>query len=383
MKSTTKKTPTYHANSETRPHAEFSPSALKNYEACASYIGRSGTNPVAEAGTRIHTAIEKNNPGMLLDPEEQNLAHVCLDFLADLRGDRGGVATLLESHQEIALEIHVGDNSTYGTCDLVDVWSDGRATVIDWKTGWGAVEDAEVNLQAISYSIGVFSMFPNVERIDFYFVLPRRHEVSVAQFTRGNLARIGLRVGTVIARAKEARAAVFQDPQYFNPTEGVCDYCARQGSCRALAGKALLVAKKAGYEVPEDVSTQGSAEDKNKILKLANMLAEWAESTKKEILRQSLEEGLELPDFRIQERKTSRTVESPLLGFAAVSDMMSFEEFLSACTRVSVPTLEKIVAEKADRGQKGNVRQQLEDRLRDKGALKEEGIIHFLKPIRK
>ena len=63
--------------------------------------------------------------------------------------------------------------------------------------------------------------------------------------------------------------------------------------------------------------------------------------------------------------------------------MMTFEEFLSACTRVSVPTLEKIVAEKADRGQKGNVRQQLEDRLRDKGALKEEGVIHFLKPIRK
>lgn len=383
MKSKPPKTPTHHADPQTRPHAEFSPSSLKQFEACASYQGRAGTNPLAEAGTRIHLAVEKNNPGLLLDPEEQALANVCLDFLSDLRGDHGRTADLVESHQELALNVVLGGNDTFGTCDLVDVYGDATADVVDWKCGFSAVEDAEINLQAACYTIGVFQHFPHVQRVNFYFVLPRRHEVSVARFDRADVARLGLRVSTVIARAKEARTSTFEDPQYFTPTQGVCEYCARQGSCRALASKALLLGHRAGIDVPDNVSTKGTAEDKGKLLKLANVIAEWAESTKKELLRQALEEGAEIADYRLQERKTPRTIESPLLGFAAVSDMMTFEEFLSACTRVSVPQLENIVAEKADRGQKGNVRQQLEDRLRDKGALKEEGVIHLLKPIRK
>jgi len=383
MKNTKPKPITTHVNPETRPHAEFSPSSLKMFEACPSYVGREGTNPIAEAGTRIHTAIEKNNPGLLLDPEEQALANVCLEFLDDVRRDKAGTASLVRSHQEIHLKMDLGDHGTFGTADLVDLYDDHSANVFDWKTGFGAIDDAEINLQAIAYSIGVFQLFNDVERINFYFVIPRRHEVSVAEFTRGDLGKLALRVGTVIARAKEARASTYQDPQYFTPTEGVCDYCAKQGTCRALASKALLLGKRAGFDVPNNVSTDGTPEDVSKLLKLANLMAEWADLTKKEILRKALEEGLEVPDFRLQERKTPRTIESPLLGFAAVSDMMTFEEFLSACTRVSVVQLEKIVADKADRGQKGNVRQQLEDRLRDKGALKEEGVIHLLKAIRK
>lgn len=103
---------------------------------------------------------------------------------------------------------------------------------------------------------------------------------------------------------------------------------------------------------------------------------------KKELLRQALEEGQEITGYRLDQRKTPRTIESPLLGFAALSDMMTFEEFLSACTRVSVVELEKIVAEKAETGQKAHAKHALEDRLRDKGALKEEGVIHLLKAIR-
>jgi hypothetical protein len=239
------------------------------------------------------------------------------------------------------------------------------------------VDDAESNSQGIAYCLGAFAAFPDIKRIQIYFVLPRRHEVSLAEFTREDIPRLSLRISTIISRAKELAG------KEFNPTEGVCNYCAYQGSCKALAGRALVVAQKAGFEVPSNISGNGSPEDKAKLLKLANILADWCDATKKELLRQALEEGVEIPGYRLDSRKTPRTVESPLLGFAAVSDMMSFEEFLGACTRVSVVELEKIVAEKADRGQKGNARQALECRLRDKGALKDESTIFLLKPIRK
>lgn len=365
-----------HADSETRPHHPYGPSSLKNYEACPSYKSKGGSNPIAEAGTRIHHAIEKGNPSLLIDGEEQSLAETCLDFLDDVRRARAVSANLIASHQEVFFEIDLGEHSTYGTCDLLDIYDDGDATLFDWKTGYGSVDDAETNSQGIAYLLGAFSAFPDIKRIQLYFVLPRRHEVSMAEFTRDDIPALSLRISTIIARAKELAG------KEFNPTEGVCNYCSFQGSCKALAGRALVVAQKAGFDVPSNISGTGSPEEKAQLLKLANILADWCDATKKEILRQALEEGVEIPGYRLDHRKTPRIVDSPLLGFAAVSDMMTFDEFLGACTRVSVVELEKIVAEKADRGQKGNARQTLECRLRDKGALKDEGVIHVLKAIR-
>lgn len=367
---------TTHADPETRPHAEHSPSSLKNYEACPSYKGRSGTNPIAEAGTRIHTAIEKSNPSLLIDPVEQQLADICLDFLADIRGARKSSANLVSSHQEIFLDIEFDGHSTFGTSDLLDIYDDGDATMFDWKTGYGAVEDCETNSQAAAYALGVFQKFPQIQRIQFYLVLPRRQEVSFAEFTRDHIPSITLRLSTIIARAKELAGSVF------NPIEGVCDYCAYQGSCKALAGKALVIGKKAGFDVPSNITLDGTPEEKAKLLKLANLLAGWSEEVKKELLRQALEDGAEITGYRLDERKTPRTIESPMAGFAAISDMVTFEEYLSACTRVSIPTLEKIVGEKAAKGQKAHIRQEMEDRLRDRGVMKEEGKIHLLKAIR-
>jgi hypothetical protein len=372
---------TTHANPETRPHAEHSPSSIKHFEVCPSFKGRSGTNAIAEAGTRIHEAIEKRNPSLLIDPVEQDLANICLDFLDGVRADKSQSAKLIRTVQEIRLDIRLGENSTFGTSDLLDIYeeADGRHTgvAMDWKTGYGAVEDAEENAQVACYALGFLQKFPELEKIDFYLVLPRRQEVSLATFTRDDIPRLRLRLSTVIARAKELAGVEF------HPKEGTCDYCAYQGSCKALAGRALVIAQKEGFQVPANINLrENSPAEKAELYKLAALLEDWAAATKKELLRQSLEEGLEMPNYRLDQRKTPRTIENPLVGFAAVSEMITFEEFLTACTRVSVPALEKIVAEKAGKGQKAHAKHALEDALRDKGALKEEGVIHVLKPVR-
>jgi hypothetical protein len=370
---------TQHTNPETRPHAEFSPSSLKNFEACPSYRGRSGTNPIAEAGTRIHEAVEKEDPSLLTDETEQQLAIWCLQFLADRRGDKAASADLVASHQEIFLKMRLGDHGTFGTSDLLDIYQDrttGERTAVmyDWKTGYGAVEDAEYNTQVQAYTLGVFQKFTEVNELAFYLVLPRRQEISYAVYRRSDMDRIRLRLSTIIARAKLA--------EEYNPTEGVCDYCSKQGSCKALASKALIIGQKSGFDVPQSVSLDGTPQDRAKLLKLANLLSGWCDETKKELLRQALEEGAEIPGFRLAHRRTPRTIENPLIGYEAVKSKVSVEEFLMACTRVSVPTLEKFVSERAPKGKKSEAKQHLEDLLRDGGALREEGTIHLLKPIR-
>jgi hypothetical protein len=368
-----------HTDSTTRPHAQFSPSALKNFEACPSYRGRSGTNPIAEAGTRIHEAVEKEDPSLLQDENEQLLAKWCLDFLYQQRRERAASANLVASHQEIWLQMPLGDHSTSGTSDLLDIYQEPgnprkSAVMYDWKTGYGGIEDAETNTQVWAYTYGVFQKFPDIDELAFFLVLPRRQEISYATFKRSDLARIKLRLSTIIARAKLA--------EEYNPTEGVCDYCSKQGSCSALASKALVIGQKAGFDVPSSVSLDGTAADRSKLLKLANILQGWCEETKKELLRQALEEGKEIPGFRLDQRRTPRTIAQPLMGYDAVKELVSLEEFLLACTRVSVPTLEKFVSERAPKGKKAEAKQHLEDVLRDKGALGEEGTIHVLKAIK-
>lgn len=368
-----------HADPTTRPHAEFSPSSLKNFEACPSFRGRSGSNPIAEAGTRIHEAVEKEDPSVLVDEVERSLAEWCLAFLAHTRGEKSRTADLVASHQEIALTMRLGDHNTFGTSDLLDIYQDRgiprkTAVMYDWKTGYGAVEDAEYNAQVQAYTLGVFQKFPDIDELAFYLVLPRRQEVTYAVYTRGDIGRIRLRLGTIIARAKLAKE--------YNPTEGVCDYCAKQGSCMALKDKALVVAQKAGFEVPASISLDGTPEDKGKLLKLASILQGWAEETKKELLRQALEEDSEIAGYKVDQRRTPRTIDNPLVGYDAIKELVSVEEYLLSCTRVSVPQLEKFVSERAPKGKKAEAKQHLEDLLKQNGALRDEGVIHVLKAIK-
>jgi len=360
-------------NHNARIHAEYSPSGLKMFEACPSYKKREGSNAIADQGTKIHEAIDSGDTSLLTE-EEAAIAQYCFDFQGHIRSSKG-TAPVTELRERV-LQINLGDENTFGSADLIEIYGDGSAVLMDWKTGFGGVDDAEINSQVWAYTLGVFQAHPEVHTVDAYLVLPRRQEISHATFKRSEADKLALRVGTIISRAKTVAG------QEFNPQEGVCDYCSNRGSCKALAEKALIIGQKAGFDVPESISLDGSPDDRAKLLKLANLLSLWSDDTKKELLRQALEQGAEIPGYRLDQRKTPRTIDNPVAGWEAIKTMVDLEEFLSAASRISVPTLEKIVSEKAAKGQKAKAKEALEDALRDANALKEEGVIHVLKALK-
>lgn len=359
-----------------RAHAEHSPSQLKMFEICPGYLPRGGTNVFAERGTRIHEALESGDITVLQDAEEQAIATKCFDYVQQIIAQKAQTASLVATHNEIKFDIDLNGELTFGTCDLALIWSDDTATMIDYKTGFGAVEDAEVNCQAWAYTIGGFQKFPHLKSIDFFFLLPVRDEVTFATFERDRLPEMQLRLQTIIRRAKAG--------EIFNPQPGVCDYCSRQAGCPKLAEKALLVADRytQGFKLPKG---GGSLEDMNDpaslslLLKLAPIMESWAEGVKKQALERALNDGWEIPGFRLTERKTPRSITSVLGAYEAVKDTVSITDFLAACTKVSVPDLEKNFAESVPRGKKGQAKQDLVDRLTDAGVLKQDGSIHVLK----
>ena len=357
-----------------RDHAEHGPSNLEKFEICPSYKPQGGTNWAADRGTRIHEALEAEDISRLVDSDEQAIAQKCYDYVQSLVESKGG--RVLQTHKEIRVDIELGGGeSTFGTCDLGLMFSETEMILLDYKTGYGAVQDAEINTQAWAYTIGAFQRFEKIEKIDFFFLLPVRDEVSHATFTRSQLPEMKLRLQTIIKRAK--------DGKIFNPQSGVCDYCGNQASCPALAKKALLIANKypkTGFEIPADITGDSANPiELAQLLKLAPIMEKWAEGIRKLAVSKAVTEGWELPGYRVQERKTARSITSALHAYNAIKDSVSITDFLAACTEVSVPSLEKYFAESVPRGKKGQAKQQLVDRLTDAGCLKQEGTFHVLK----
>tara|TARA_R100000231_G_scaffold41281_5_gene36097 strand:- start:9776 stop:10024 length:249 start_codon:yes stop_codon:yes gene_type:complete len=77
-------------NHSERAHAEFGPSGLKYVKACPGFKGKEGTSEAAEKGTRIHEALEVNDPSALRDEEElgiyEKIVQMEFDFLKDFKG---------------------------------------------------------------------------------------------------------------------------------------------------------------------------------------------------------------------------------------------------------------------------------------------------------
>lgn len=365
-----------HPDHGARGHAEHSPSSLKYFEACPSFAKTDGSSAMADIGTRIHEALDAEDLSRL-GPEEAPLAEYCLQFRDYIRASKQP-ATIKRQYKEIRLTVELGEGvSTYGSVDLFETFSDNTGILMDWKTGYNAVDDCEINSQVWAYTLGAFQKFPEIEKIDTYLVLPRRQEVSHFQFTRADMERMALRLGTIILRAKQLKGEVF------TPQEGVCDYCGNRARCQALADKALKIGRMASFDVPESVDVvHGKPEDKAKLLKLANLLTSWADDVKKELLRQALEESAEIPGYRLDQRRVPRSIPSPVLAYNALKDFLSLDEFLAAAGKISVTALEEAYSSKAPKGKKSAFKAQLIDTLTDAGAISQDGVIHLLKPIK-
>lgn len=352
------------------------------FEKCPGWRNRGGTTQQAEKGTRIHEALEKDTIDQL-DEEERPLARQCADFIDSLLLDR--LPTLPDSdYREIRLTVDLeGGLKTFGTCDRLIKYG-SFAFMIDYKSGYRHITDASQNAQAFAYVIGAFQRFSDLEEIEFYFLIPNRDEMSYHLFKRSDLPAMQLRLSTIIRRAM---AADYATGKYFNPQPELCEYCAMQSDCPKLATKALSILSQLadGLPVPTSILVDSArAEDIPHLLRLAPLMEAWAAGVKERALKLNLEEGLEIQGFVRQERKLPRAITSVLGAWdVAKKRGVTFEEFLAACSKTSVPKLEELIAEKAKRGEKTKAKTSLINELRHLDVLREEGTIHYLREDKK
>jgi hypothetical protein len=358
-------------------HAKHSPSGLAYKELCPNYMPDDSPtlHPVTQEGSLLHAKVE-NETTEGLDPRQKALVEDCLAFTEKV------TAGAPEVYREIRLNIGQQDDGTFltfGTLDHLAVGGD-TAVAVDYKFGYHGIDPLPENLQGVCYALGIFEKFPAVEKLHFHFYLPRRGERTSHTFTRGDVDNMRMRISTVIARSEA------EDTEY-NPMPRACQYCAAKAACPALSSKALVLANKyASTQCDLDIDALEnvhSSEITNpmqmaKALEIASVIEDWAKSVKHHARSLAIEQGVEIPGYRIVETRGRASVGNAQEIFNVLSDRIDPDEYIEAC-KVDVSKLQKILAKKAERGTKGLVQEKLLEELEDAELYTSGGTQHQLR----
>lgn len=303
-------------------------SALKQYSLCAgSWQMQQGLpdqeTVFAKLGTDVHWVLA-GGKGDLTD-EGMELVRLCQAAYDELALSFIGTAPVTTKLEE---RIWV-DGEWSGSIDRIDLIGESDALVVDYKTGRGAVDPAESNLQMRAYAVLAKHRFPHLENIIVAVLAPRAGGTTVARYDSEALALAKAEIKGIIASvyAKDAPRV---------PSNEACKWCRAKAICPEVKATALTMATKTPLEVPALADEQ--------ILEVLNnrgAVKGFIEAVEMEAERR-LKGGITLSGYTLKEGRTTRKIENAEAAFAACD--IDSNLFLSAVS-VSVPKLEKAFAE--------------------------------------
>lgn len=378
-----------------REHAEISCSGLKNVAICPAYVPEpreEQTTGAADEGRLLHRAVETGYLPPDLDEEQQSSVQMCLDYIAPLLDED---PTNTEIHRELRLDLNQAQgprelDDMFGTADLV-IYNHVRrhCHVVDFKFGRIPVDDAEVNLQGKAYVVGAFLRFPQCQNITIHFLQPRTDEVSSHTFGRGDLVSLQLEISAILARARRP-----DREEHVNPDN--CLYCGRKTECLALRRLAIHITDRYQNEftaLPNLHSSEvGDPEQLAIMLKMAKIVARWADSVKSHSLQTYLG-GTPIPGFELKERAGARKIEdgdNVLAAFAGLTvtdahgNPLFSQEDVLRCATLTVGKLEEMAASKAEEWgmTKAAAKRKISKELADLGVVSVGNVVHYLQAER-
>ena len=203
-----------------RGHAEYSPSGIKPIAACAGYHGKDGNSKPAVSGTFVHEALETLDPTFKgreiktitlkwvnakltklkakyddidFDFDEDDIEEMNIWFRMIKRMEKKHLKETFGvvvdktwkgvNVFEVQLDMELGANSNFGTCDRLTIEPKGRVGLLaDYKTGVSVIDNPRDNHQAVNYVIGVFQKYPKLERLYFAFYVPQNSREPQTDF---------------------------------------------------------------------------------------------------------------------------------------------------------------------------------------------------------
>lgn len=367
-------------------HHAIGPSSQKNKAICAGWVNDPYSDKTrADEGTALHEATEKNELSGL-NPEQIEQVTKCLNYLARL--EVGAIAIL----KEVRLSILHG--ATFGTADrlIKRRLPSGKihVDVVDFKFGWKAVDDAKDNIQGFNYVIGASELWPEADSWKVHFLSPRRDEVSTHTFFRSDLPRLRLTISTIIHRVLHWENS--RDPKLLCLDELNCATCGRKsdGSCPLILKYALTHAKAySPLEIAEEVHSSKITDPAamSRFYTAIRVLEKMVDSGKKHVAE--FAKTTPIPGYAVKERAGKVSINNSLLAWPVLREKLgitsledpAFMELIGAST-FSYADVQKIVSDKAPRGEKSKAVGALWTALQDADAVRAAEPTTYLQRVK-
>ncbi len=364
-------TPSTLTNSATRKHHKFGPSRLEYLDTCAAFENRvSSDTSYSDEGTMLHDlmddVIKQVAVGAFKTTLEQISEWVTSNHeLTDeqinyLRFCCKECDKVLALHPEQVLsEINVviknedGSEFNHGYLDVLFIRGGNTGILFDFKFGYIPVPHASINLQGMNYMVGVFQMFPDIQRIGVKFVQPKLGSVSEAIFERANVYEYYERLQIVVARSLAVSKYPETAQQFMKPGP-YCDYCENSKHCAVLANHRASFANQFG-SLPMPVPIASLTLEKPQDWALArywvDVIDKGLEGFKAQCqqvaennggeLRCTLPNGEEVV-YEMRERNSDRVLGGAQDISEALKESVTFEQILGAA-KLSLTALKPIV----------------------------------------
>jgi len=308
------------------------------------------TNPLAEAGTRIHDALEADDIHSLEDESERDLAFRASQLRAELI-DGFFLSQPLFDGVEInhikEQRLDAFENSVSGRFDGL-VIDEHRALLYDYKTGYNEPAEAKHNLQMRCYAVLVAENFEKVTEVTAAIIQPRiKPEISLVEYSADDLTKAKDEVQKILERAYEPGAPI-------NPGESQCAYCRAKDDCPEASQLTTTLSDLQGDSIPDEKLPE--------LLDTCRVAKKIIEAVEDRARTRLDEDGNSIPGYKLKPGALKGEIIKPQLLFNRCNEQFSIlpHEFVEIC-EVKKGALEKLI--KKVSGQKGKELKETMDEL--------------------
>lgn len=330
--------------------------ALQDERPAAAYIGRqihlNAAGKPCEPDVAAYT--------YAVDDDMAEHVQVCIDYVADLRGDDGVVFADIRVNYSSYLD--VAEDTAWGTADVI-VARGAELIVVDFKYGRGHEVDAERNPQMSLYGLGALQAYQGLvadfERVRMAISQPRikrapsEWDCSVEELEAWGRSRARSAVMTCIAAKSTVRAEVWEET-FLRPSEKACKFCKAKATCPALRADVASTVDTFGatpatpdeFAEIETATTEALKHADEAWLSAAlgkvDLIEDWCKSVRAETERRLLA-GQTVPGFKlVQGKKGNRAWSKPDDVEALLKAMRLKEAEMYDFKLISPTTAEKL-----------------------------------------
>ena len=183
------------------------------------------SNPWAEMGTRIHSALEGGLDPSTLNDSEYKVYARCVEQFEE-------VLDLVFSDQREELELIREERLWYGQREVsgqpdVVILKDGTCFIADYKTGRGDVEHADSNYQLRGLAVAAWRHYPDIQEVIVCIIQPLAEgdrKVTMARYDTDHLQAAERELQLILKRIQDPAAKRV-------PGFKQCQYCPAKTNC--------------------------------------------------------------------------------------------------------------------------------------------------------